>query len=331
MNDRSVSVLEKYDIEVLRSWKGRGAILCETKTGIKILKEYRGNEQRLEQQERLLKEIKERGCLGVEEIVRTREGELSVKDEDMVSYCLKDYRQGKECNSKDRAECEEALGQLARFHMVSCLPRLAEEYGLVPFELSFQLEKHNRELKKARRFLKEKGQKTDFERLLSRHYDFFYEKAGKVLEESRKTQKETEDGRKLQKVFCHGDFQHHNILFTREQIFFINFEKFTLDSPARDLSLFFRKIMEKNNWSESWGQSMLKAYEKNRKLSAAEKLDLYYRLSYPEKFWKIVNFYYNSSKAWIPGRNQEKLEKLLKLEEEKNRYLEQNFLQWVLH
>ena len=76
---------------------------------------------------------------------------------------------------------------------------------------------------------------------------------------------------------------------------------------------------------------MLKAYEKNRKLSAAEKLDLYYRLSYPEKFWKIVNFYYNSSKAWIPGRNQEKLEKLLKLEEEKNRYLEQNFLQWVLH
>ena len=38
MNDRSVSVLEKYDIEVLRSWKGRGAILCETKTGIKILK-----------------------------------------------------------------------------------------------------------------------------------------------------------------------------------------------------------------------------------------------------------------------------------------------------
>ena len=35
VNDRVLAVLEKYDIEVLRSWKGRGAILCETKTGIK--------------------------------------------------------------------------------------------------------------------------------------------------------------------------------------------------------------------------------------------------------------------------------------------------------
>ena len=41
VNDRVLGVLEKYDIEVLRSWKGRGAILCETKTGIKILKEYK--------------------------------------------------------------------------------------------------------------------------------------------------------------------------------------------------------------------------------------------------------------------------------------------------
>ena len=110
----------------------------------------------------------------------------------------------------------------------------------------------------------------------------------------------------------------------------INFEKFALDSPTRDLSLFFRKIMEKNNWSGVWGQRMLRSYEKQRPLSAEERLDLYYRLSYPEKFWKIINFYYNSSKVWIPAKNLEKLEKLLKQEEEKNRYLEQNFRQWVL-
>ena len=58
MNDRAVSVLEKYDIEVLRSWKGRGAILCETKTGITILKEYKGSGTRLLLQQKLLQEIK---------------------------------------------------------------------------------------------------------------------------------------------------------------------------------------------------------------------------------------------------------------------------------
>ena len=39
MNDRSVSLLDKYDIEVLRTWKGRSAVLCETKQGIFIFNE----------------------------------------------------------------------------------------------------------------------------------------------------------------------------------------------------------------------------------------------------------------------------------------------------
>ena len=61
MNDRVLAVLEKYDIEVLRSWKGRGAILCETKTGIKILKEYKGSQEGLLIQQQLLEKIKENG------------------------------------------------------------------------------------------------------------------------------------------------------------------------------------------------------------------------------------------------------------------------------
>ena len=51
----------------------------------------------------------------------------------------------------------------------------------------------------------------------------------------------------------------------------------------------------------------------------------YYRLAYPEKFWKIVNFYYNSRKAWIPGKNQEKLEKLVAQEKEKQKFLDAVF------
>ena len=45
------------------------------------------------------------------------------------------------------------------------------------------------------------------------------------------------------------------------------------------------------------------------------------RLIYPEKFWKIVNFYYNSGKAWIPGKNLEKLQKLVDQEKKKQEFL----------
>ena len=60
-------------------------------------------------------------------------------------------------------------------------------------------------------------------------------------------------------------------------------------------------------------------------VSAYEYIDLYYRLAYPEKFWKIANFYFHSNKAWIPQRNMEKLEKLLEQEESKKIFLEQVF------
>ena len=30
-------------------------------------------------------------------------------------------------------------------------------------------------------------------------------------------------------------------------------------------------------------------------------------LSFPEKFWKIINQYYNAGKAWVPAKNIDKL------------------------
>ena len=57
MNDRAVELLEQYEIEVLRTRKGRGAILCETNRGCLILKEYAGSQERIALQDRLLKQV----------------------------------------------------------------------------------------------------------------------------------------------------------------------------------------------------------------------------------------------------------------------------------
>jgi len=60
-------------------------------------------------------------------------------------------------------------------------------------------------------------------------------------------------------------------------------------------------------------------------LSEEDYMQLYYRFAYLEKFLKFVNFYYNSGKAWIPGRNMEKLERLLAQEREKHDFLKTIF------
>lgn len=35
----------------------------------------------------------------------------------------------------------------------------------------------------------------------------------------------------------------------------------------------------------------------------------------PEKFWKIINYYFNSNKAWYSEKNEEKLKQLQNQEE----------------
>lgn len=326
MNDRAVSLLENYDIEILRTGKGRGAILCETNQGTMIFKEYAGQRDKLLIQKDLLSQIARYGYVPVEQLQATKEGSLYVCDNYGTAYILKSYFNGRECNIHDVEECLEAVRTLAGLHNVMILTGHESIRNMPVFYLEKEYEKHNRELKKVKHFLKSKGQKSTFELFLLQEYDYFLEQALEVTSEWEAYSHLAEAGLiKEQGIFCHGDYQYHNILKLSSDMAIINFEKCLMDDPVRDLYLFMRKLMEKNNWSKQLGANILEAYNKVRSLSARSHLNLYYRFAYPEKFWKIVNFYYNSRKVWIPEKNIEKLEKLIVQEKEKQEFLNSLF------
>ncbi len=314
MNDRCVSLLENYDIEVLRTMKGRGAILCETDQGMLIFKEYMERRSRIAIQDRILTYIREQG-IGSERIIRNKEDELLTVDGDGTSYVLKSWFQGKECDLKDMQNCYDAVAMLARLHGTDVLPELFGDGGSRENTLS-EFARHTRELKKIRRFLKSRGQKSDFEILLMQNYSYFLEQALQIEEEIQGYTVAPSENR-----ICHGDFQYHNILVNGQEISLINFEKCGIEDATRDLGLFLRKILEKTAWQEKTAFELIDRYHSVRSLSEDERRRLYARLSYPEKFWKIANFYYNSGKAWIPAKNTEKLYRLLEQEEEKKSFL----------
>lgn len=327
MNDRAAGLLEQYEIEVLRTRKGRGAILCDTNQGCLIFKEYSGNADKIRLQERLLKQIAQTGRVSVETILPARDGELLVRDNDGTFYVLKTYFEGRECNIYDRMECAEAVKVLAMLHSRMLLPA-QECISLPAFSPEKEYEKHNKELKKVRRFLRQKSQKTWFEIRLQGTFDYFLDQAMEVTREWQAyAGLEQRGGQQEYGYFCHGDYQYHNIIRCDREWCIINFEKCMRDNPIRDLYLLLRKLLEKSNWSVALGTELLAAYESVTPISAYSRIDLYYRLAYPEKFWKIVNFYFNSGKSWIPERNQEKLEKLLAQEKEKQHFLDVVFRQ----
>ena len=229
-------------------------------------------------------------------------------------------------NVRDMEECRQAMRTLAKLHKVLRMPAENTEDFSQVFRIDSEYEKHNKELKKVRRFLRERSQKTDFELYLLGNYDFFLEKALQITEELLGYDVEKDFKYTLEQGYvCHGDYQYHNLLRNDKKMAVINFEKCVRDNPVRDLYLFLRKLLEKNNWNKELGKELIDVYQKENALSAHDCIQLYYRFAYPEKFWKIVNFYYNTGKAWIPEKNMEKLAKVIEGEKNKQEFLDSIF------
>ena len=321
MKPKAVNVLERYDLEVLRTWKVRGAVLCETDKGLFILKEFSGSTEKILLQDAFLTFLKQQGFLQAEELYRNKDGELLTRDVDGCGYIVKTYAEGRECsagNGRDAlADGCSAMRTLAKLHRVSRdFVKYSGRASEQKFPMLQEFEKHNRELKKVRRFLREKGQKSDFEHFLQQHYDIFLEQALTVSK-----QLAAEEAEAGNVILCHGDFQYHNVLFCEGTVRFMNFEKCVWDDGSKDIYHFSRKMLEKSNWLLETGEALLGAYERELELTPEDGRQLYYRFSYPEKFWKIVNYYYNRGKAFIPDKNREKLEVLLEQEERREIFI----------
>jgi len=122
---------------------------------------------------------------------------------------------------------------------------------------------------------------------------------------------------------CHGNYNYHNIMLSGEQVITTNFEKADIGLQVIDLYGFIRKVMEKNSWNIETGIKVIEAYRKERELGSEERRVLYAMLLYPEKYWKLVNFYYNGKKSWMSAKNYEKLKRICSQEQERHKFLKE--------
>lgn len=328
MNDKAVNVLEQYDVTINRTFKGRGTIICDTQQGMRVLKEYRGRTEKLE----LLYQLQGRlnDSLRTDTLIRNREGALFVKDIDNSIYILEEQVEGKECSYKCEEDIVKAFGAMAKLHLKFMIPASEHTYTMPVFFYADEMEKHTMECRRVKNYLKKLRSKTDFERALLQEYDYFLDMAVDVTRRAKEESRaEYEAYVNSNGLYCHGDYQYHNVVFGKGSggayTGIINLEHFAHDSGARDFYLLFRKISEKCDWSAEMAQSMLDAYQNRRVFPPIEWRSLCLRLAYPEKFWKIVNFYYNSRKSWMPNRNYDKLESLVRQEENKEKLLNKFF------
>ena len=102
-------------------------------------------------------------------------------------------------------------------------------------------------------------------------------------------------------------------------------EHWGFDVQMADLYRFMRKILEKYNWDVRLGMKMLSAYHKEKSISEDEWQNIHIRFLYPEKYWKLANYYYSHKKVWISEKNVEKLQNLIRQREIWENFAEECF------
>lgn len=317
MYDRGLGVLEQYGIEAKTTVRGRGALICETDSGLKIIREYWGSPGKMERQRQLQLHCREAGFPLVDLVMENQEGQVVTIGEEGIPYIVRDWYQGRECETRSREDIRKSVRAMADLHKVMVLER---EDETAPPSLTDECRRHNRELRRIQKFLQRKKKKNEFEETLSGSIQGFLEQGEQTADEMERLFLEEPEER--DDLVCHGECTQHNVLFTGKGIAFTNFEHWNRSPQICDLGQFMRKILEKYQWDLRLGEEMVKAYDSGRCLSEKELLKLKKYLAYPWKFWKLANFYTNSNKVWISQKNLEKLEQTIALAKPWNEFLE---------
>ena len=355
MAEKYEYILSQYDLHVERTQRVRNGILCETDRGCKLLKEYKGSLKRLLFEEELLLQLRERGFFYADFLNRTGSGEVVSIDEDGTNYQLRDWYEGRECSHGNRMDLFLGAEILGELHVK--MTDLKLEHGdylknenqnhLIP-----ELQRHNRELKRVKRYMKEQRGRTAFETELFQALDLFLPEAEAVTGELMASPCEAlcREARERGNM-VHGSYHYHNIWVNirssqpggtagmeaaatletaphrqgergRQLCAVTNFERASCNIQITDFYMFFRKVMEKNNWNGDLGKKLMDIYRRTRQVPEAEWQIFVLLLRYPEKFWKIANYYMNHRKTWLPERNMDKLQQVLRGQEQKNKFLQ---------
>ncbi len=317
MNEKALSVLEQYDLKIESTYRSKGNYGCETENGRYILQEYNNSNEKMATMSAFYSYLEKKGFT-VDSVVANKEGEYVTISEDGYPYILKKWFVAEDCSNSNVEQLLMAANNLAGFHNATenMSDIFTEENRLhAGKNMAVIFEKHNSEILRIKNYIKKRKNKNFFEMSLHNIIDQYHAQGVEA--------KELLDNSFYEEIYRdaindetvnHGAYNYHNILFMNRKVIMVNLLKVNYAPAIQDLYDFLRKVMEKNNWNIKLGEGILAGYDKVRPISVREYEVLKYLISYPEKFWKIINYYYNSNKAWYSEKNEEKLKQFINQE-----------------
>ena len=321
MEDKIADLLAQYDLVVYRAGRVKGAWMLETNRGLKNLGSCSYSEGKIKFEQRVKEHAAEHGFPAVDLYVSNREQNFLVQGPYNEQFVMRNWFYGEECNAKSREHVLKSVETLARLHNSLQGFELTEEekaFCLQP-KLTELFERHNKELRRVRTYIRSKKQKSIFEQNFLTQFEGQFARAEQATGLLHTGEYESYYNSKIAEgSMLHGGYTHHSVLLlSNGDMAVTGFDKTMTGIQIQDFYLLFRKMMEKWEWDVSLGDSMLSAYSRIRPIPREEQNLLKLMLSYPEKFWKVANQYYNNRKSWIPEKNMQKLLQTMEQAEKK--------------
>ena len=288
---------ESYDIKINSISNYRDMFIANTNNGKKLIKITTLKPDRV----CFIAEVKEHlinnSFINIDKNIYTNSGKTFITYNNQTIY-MSNYIDGRECSLDSKDETIRCARLLANMHKASkgfiCSEesKARNELGRLPSCYKKRLD----EIKKLKKNA-QKG-KLKFDNLMCQYVDYFYEMGEKAINmlDTSDYYELVEDAEKSKNI-SHHDFNHHNIFIQNDEMYLINFEYCCYDLKIYDLVNLLRRKMRKCGWNINEAAKIINEYCKIESLCESEFELMKIMFMFPQKFWRIVNKYYNSKKG----------------------------------
>jgi CotS family spore coat protein len=307
--DREIN--ERYGLEVRGLLPYRDCSMIIVPTGRKVLKKMTFSAERLLFINGAKEHLASNGYSNIDRYMLTHEG-LPYFNFDNCNYTVADYIDGRELGFENDSDVQKAACALADMHRAS-RGYIPPEGCKVQDDLSKQpvyFRKRLDDIKKLKKQAK-KG-KGKFDYLFMKYVEYFMKTGEETINAINESNYDSlvsqtrEEG-----LFCHHDYTHHNIISSENKISVINFDYCCFDLKVYDLANFIRRKMRKCSWDIDKALLIIDAYAATEPLSDDDLAVMGLILKFPQKFWRVVNRYYNSRRSWSEKSYIAKLQEVI--------------------
>lgn len=298
MQQIDLEIGRQFDLGIKNVIPFRDAFILNTTQGKKLLKKVEISPERVLFIHGAKEHLFNNGFQYIDRYTCTTDGKPYFIAE-QACFTLTDYPDGVECNFENESEMSAAVKALAELHKASkgyvapaeSFPR--DELGKLPVTFKKRLGEIKKIQKTAGRG------KSKFDYMVLEFAEYFYSQGKEALDNVLKPKYGmlVNEVRK-QRTICHHDYTHYNILFTCGNITVTNFNYCCYELKIHDIANLIRRKMRKCCWNMDETIKIINNYCKYEELSTTDLDIMYSILQFPQKFWRIVNKYYNSKRSW---------------------------------